>query len=73
MNLASLESLFNRAFFLGAFLLLVVAVAEKAANVGGYTIIGQAYAPGRLVEFAAILLLFVITLLLREIRDQPGA
>ncbi len=71
MNLESLSSLFNRLFFLGAFVLFVVAVVEKAVNMTGHTIIGQAYTPGRLFEFAAIMLLFVITLLLRDIRGMP--
>lgn len=68
MTLARIESLFNRIFFLGALLLFAVAVLEKLANLNGYTIIAGAYAPGRLFEFAAIMLLFVITLLLRDIR-----
>jgi len=68
MKLESLANIFNRLFFLGAFALFVVAVLEKVANPNGYTSIGQAYAPGRLFEFAAVMLLFVITLLLRDIR-----
>ena len=69
MNFDSLESIFNRVFFVGAFILFAIAVLEKVANIAGYTIIGQTYSPGRLFEFAAILLLFVITLLLRNIRE----
>ena len=72
MKTATLESLFNRLFFLGALALFVVAVLEKLANLAGYTITGLSYTPGRLFEFAAIMLLFVITLLLREIRDKSG-
>ena len=69
MKLDSLASIFNRLFFVGAFVLFAVAVLEKVVNLTGYTIIGQTYSPGRLFELAAILLLFVITLLLRNIRD----
>jgi len=72
MNLESLESIFNRLFFIGAFALFAIALLEKVANVVGYTIIGQSYSPGRLFEFAAIMLLFVITLLLRNIRESAG-
>ena len=68
MNFESLASIFSRLFFLGAFVLFAIAVLEKVANVAGYTIIGQAYSPGRLFEFAAVMLLFVITLVLRDIR-----
>jgi hypothetical protein len=67
MNAASV---INRVLFLGAGLLFVFAIAEKIANAAGYTIINQAYAPGRLLEFAAIMVLFVVALLLREIRDD---
>jgi hypothetical protein len=35
----------------------------------GYTILQQTYKPGRLLEFAAIFLIFVIALLLRQVRD----
>ena len=69
MNFESLASIFNRLFFAGAFILFAVALLEKAANLAGYTIIGLTYSPGRLFEFAAIMLLFVITLLLRNIRE----
>ena len=72
MKLQSLASLFNRLFFLGAFVLFAAAVIEKLANLAGYTVIGQTYTPGRLFEFAAVMLLFVITLLLRDVRDQQG-
>ena len=68
MSQQSLASLFNRLFFLGAFVLFALAVVEKVANWSGYTLIGLRYSPGRLFEFSAIMLLFVITLLLRDIR-----
>ena len=73
MNLESLASIFNRLFFVGAFALFAIAMLEKVANVAGYTIIGESYSPGRLFEFAAIMLLFVITLLLRNIRESARA
>ena len=73
MNLESLASICNRLFFIGAFALFAIAMLEKLTNVLGYTIIGQSYSPGRLFEFAAIMLLFVITLLLRNIRESARA
>ena len=72
MNLESLASIFNRLFFIGAFVLFAIAILEKVANITGYTIIGISYTPGRLFEFAAIMLMFVITLLLRNIRESAG-
>ncbi len=70
MNLRSWESRFNRVLFLVSLLLLILAMVEKVFNWSGYTIIGANYAPGRLLEFAGILLVFVIALLLRDIREE---
>jgi hypothetical protein len=63
-------SLLNRVLFVSALVLFGIAVVEKVSNATGYTVIGRSYAPGRLIEFAAIMVLFVVALLLREIRDQ---
>ena len=57
--------------FFGAFILLVVAMGEKIANLLGYTILRQTqYTSWRLLEFAALFLIFVIAILLREIREE---
>jgi hypothetical protein len=69
MSQKTIASLFNRLFFLAALVLFAVAVIERIANWVGYTVIAERYAPGRLFEFSGIMLLFVITLLLRDIRD----
>jgi hypothetical protein len=66
--MSQLTSLINRVLFVVAFVLAGLAVLEKAANLFGYTVLGSAYEPGRLLEFASIALLFVFALLLREIR-----
>ncbi len=63
-------SLLNRVLFVAAGILFAVAVVERVANLAGYTLVGGAYSPGRLIEFAAIMVLFVVALVLREIRDQ---
>ena len=64
-----LTSVICRVLFVGAFLLAGLAVWEKLANFAGYTVLQGSFAPGRLLEFSAIALLFVVALLLREIRD----
>ncbi|HAK96302.1 MAG TPA: hypothetical protein DCM87_15245 [Planctomycetes bacterium] len=69
MNLATLNSLLCRVFVAGAFVLLVLALLEKFINLCGYTLLREFYTPGRLLEFAAVGLLFVVVLLLRQIRD----
>jgi hypothetical protein len=70
MSLDKLASLACRVLFVIAFLLLAVAVLERLAVQFGYSVLGAAYGAGRLLEFAGILLLFVIALLLRQIRDH---
>ena len=52
MNQQALTSLFNRVFFIAAFVLFAVAVIEKICNWTGYSLIGMTYSPGRLFEFA---------------------
>lgn len=66
--MGALTSLLNRLFFTAAFLLLAVAVLDRISNFFGYTIL-VGYPAGRLLEFSAIMLLFVIALLLRQTRD----
>ena len=66
----------NRALFVAAFALAALAVLEKVVNVFGFTIVLMGgYAPSRMLELAAVALLFVIALQLREIKKalQSGA
>ena len=67
--MGNLYSIVSRVFFTGAFGLFVLAGIERLANGFGYTILRGKFAPGRLLEFAAVLLIFVITLLVRDVRD----
>jgi len=62
-------SAISRLLFLGAFVLLALSMAEVVARQLGYTIL-RTFSPGRLLEYAAILLIFVLALLLRQIRDR---
>jgi len=63
-------SLLSRVLFFTSFVLLAVAVVERLVNYFGYTILGSSYTPGRMLEFAGIMLLFVITILLRQAREE---
>jgi hypothetical protein len=65
--MARFTSLLSRVFFAVAFVLLGFAVWEKLANLMGLTLL-RVYSPFRLLEFAALVLLFVIALQLREIK-----
>ena len=70
MNLATFNSLSSRVFVIGAFVLLALAILEKVVHLFGYTLLREFYSPGRLLEFAAVGLLFVVVLLLRQIRED---
>jgi hypothetical protein len=69
MILEKLISMTCRIFFLGAFVLLGLAVLEKVVNATGYTIV-RGYGTSRLLGAAAILVLFVIALELREMKQE---
>ena len=62
-------SLISRLLFVVATLLLLVALFDWVIGWFGYALTWVPYEPGRLLEFAAILVIFVIALLLRQIRD----
>jgi hypothetical protein len=50
--------------------MITLAVTEYTANVFGYTVLHEAHSPGHLIELAATLAVFMIALLLRQIRDE---
>ena len=62
-------SLISRLLFIAAVLLFVLAVWNWVLGWFCYQLSWVPYEPGRLFEFAAILVVFVIALLLRQIRD----
>jgi hypothetical protein len=66
--MSQLTSLMTRLFFVASFALAGTAILERLANFLGYIIIRGAYDPGRLLEFAAVAVLFVFALLLRDIQ-----
>ena len=59
-----------RIAFVLAVLCAGVAIFERASNAVGYTLLRGTLTGGRLLEASAILVIFVIALLLRDIRDQ---
>jgi hypothetical protein len=70
--MTQLPSIASRILFVVAFVLAGFAVWEKVANIMGRTLVFVgSYAPARLLELAAIALLFVIVLQLREIKQGP--
>lgn len=69
----NVSSLLSRAIFTIAFVIVGLAILERIAFAFGYTLLRGAISGGRLLEIAAILMIFVIAVLLRQIRDQLRA
>ena len=74
MDLDKVTSLLSRIFFAAAFALLGLAVLERLANELGYTFlinlpVLRTVPTSGLIEYAAVLLVFVIALQLRDIRE----
>jgi hypothetical protein len=71
MILEKLISMMSRLFFLGAFVLAGLAAIGRIAYAAGYTflLLGP-FSGERLLDFAVILLVFVIAMQLREIRGE---
>lgn len=70
MKINKISSIIARLFFAGALMLLLLAVWERIANTMGYTVVREVFTASRLIEFAVILVIFVIALLLRQIREE---
>jgi hypothetical protein len=69
LNKNALYRLFSRTLFFIAFITLCIAFLEHLANLFGLSFFREAYTPGRLLELSGGLLLFVIAILLRQIRN----
>ena len=70
MEYNKVTSVLYRIFLFGALALIALAVIESLTNRFGYTVVGEAYRAGRLVEFAAMSAIIASALLLRQIRDE---
>ena len=70
MDIDRLSRIASRILFTAAFVLLGLAIVERAVYAFGYTILRGTFSGGRLLEIAAVVLIFVIALLLRQIREQ---
>lgn len=62
-------NLITRIAFIVAVVAAGLAILERLAYAMGYTFLRGTISGGRLLEVSAILVIFVIALLLREIRD----
>jgi hypothetical protein len=66
--MTQLISIASRLMFLASFVLALLAVWEKLANMMNLTLMRGLLTPPRLLEMAAVALLFVIALQLRELK-----
>jgi hypothetical protein len=73
MNTERISRLASRGFVIVSFVFLALSVLEKLCNIGGYTFLRGSVAPSQLLQYAVILLVFVIALLLRQVRDRLRA
>ena len=72
MDIDRLLSIVARVFFVGAFLLLSLALVENVLNEFEGSLPLVDVFPAQLLNWASVLLFFVIALLLRQIRDAQG-
>lgn len=70
MNADSLSSLVARVFTIVSFLLLALAVLEGLSNMSGYTLVRGEFAPHQILQYAVVLLMFVVAVVLRQVRDR---
>ena len=65
-----LTSIFSRVFFLISLLLFLIAASDRFLRLFGWSWSWIGYAPGRLFELSAMFMIFVVVLLLRQIRER---
>lgn len=65
-----INNMLPRIFFIVAFIIFFFAASGWLIEQFGWRYSFLPYSSGRLLEFAALLLVFVITFLLRQIRDN---
>lgn len=72
MNPKTIVLFLAKVFFVISTVAIVLAFFEIVAQFLGFSLVAELYAPGRLVELAAMLLIFVIAVELMQIRDGMG-
>ena len=70
MKFDTLLGNFANVLFIGATAAFLLAFLELSAQFAGFSLLGELYPPGRIIELAAALLVLVIAIALREIRDE---
>ncbi len=73
MDFDTISKYLARTLFLIASAAIAVAFIEWPMQLFGKSIVGEMYSAGRLLELAATLLVFVIAVILRQIRNELRA
>jgi hypothetical protein len=73
MNLEFVFKYFARTIFIMSSGGIAIAFLEWIGDFVGYSLTGDMYSAGRLLELSAALLVFVVAVLLRQIRDELRA
>ena len=73
MKFRFVEQYYARTVFVVAICTVLFALAEGFIQIFGQSLIGRIYSPGRLLDLAGTLLVFVIIELLRQIRNELRA
>ena len=73
MNFEFVYKHFPRVIFIIASIGIVAAFLEWIGDFVGFSVTGDMYSAGRLLELSAALLVFVVAVLLRQIRDELRA
>ncbi len=63
-------SIASRALFAVAIILVGLGVVEWLLRPFEYTVVGEAFSAGRLLEFGVSAVVFLVALLLRQIREE---
>jgi hypothetical protein len=69
MNIDLFYKIFARSLFFFALAILALGFVELAAGLFGTSVLSGGYTAGRMIEVSAALVVFVIAVLLRQIRD----
>lgn len=73
MTIQTILHQLSRVTLVGSAAAIILAFLELAAQFVGISLIANLYSAGRLIELAAALLVLVIAITLREIRDLLAA
>ena len=70
MKIDILADYLAKSLFVLAAIAILVAFLELVAQFLNVSVVFKLYSPGRLIELSALLLIFVIAVLIRQIRDE---